>query len=123
MESDGYAAMKDWIKSGDLPTAVLAVNDPAAIGAMQAMTEADLEIGKDIAIVGGGNIHYGDMLRVPLTTVSWSRSEMGQTAARLLIQQIEGTNNDAGHQKVILSPTLIVRESCGAKRTAKAKKI
>ena len=122
MESDGYAAMKAWIKSGDLPTAIFAVNDPAAIGAMQAMTEAGLEIGKDIAIVGGGNIHYGDMLRVPLTTVSWSRSEMGQAAARLLIQLIEGADNDSGHQKVILSPTLVIRESCGAKK-AGAKKV
>jgi LacI family transcriptional regulator len=122
MEPDGYAAMKAWIKSGDLPTAIFAVNDPAAIGAMQAMTEAGLEIGKDIAIVGGGNIHYGDMLRVPLTTVSWSRSEMGQAAARLLIQLIEGAA-DSGHQKVILSPTLVIRESCGAKKAAQAKKV
>jgi len=115
MESDGYAAMKSWIESGDLPTAIFAVNDPAAIGAMQAMAEAGIKIGEDIAIVGGGNIHYGDMLATPLTTVSWSRSEMGQSAARLLIQQIEGTYDDSGHQKVILSPTLIVRSSCGAR--------
>jgi LacI family transcriptional regulator len=118
MESDGYAAMKTWIKSGDLPSAIFAVNDPAAIGAMQAMSEEGIKIGEDIAIVGGGNIHYGDMLKVPLTTVSWSRSEMGQSAARLLIQQIEGTNGDAENQKVILSPSLIVRESCGAKSVA-----
>jgi LacI family transcriptional regulator len=117
MESDGYAAMKSWIKDGDLPTAIFAVNDPAAIGAMQAMTEAGINIGEDLAIVGGGNIHYGDMLATPLTTVSWSRSEMGQSAARLLIQMIEGTNTDSGNQKVILSPTLIVRSSCGSKTT------
>ena len=117
MESDGYAAMKSWIKDGDLPTAIFAVNDPAAIGAMQAMTEAGIKIGEDLAIVGGGNIHYGDMLATPLTTVSWSRSEMGQSAARLLIQMIEGTNTDSGNQKVILSPTLIVRSSCGSKIT------
>jgi LacI family transcriptional regulator len=117
MESDGYAAMKSWIKDGDLPTAIFAVNDPAAIGAMQAMTEAGIKIGEDLAIVGGGNIHYGDMLATPLTTVSWSRSEMGQSAARLLIQMIEGTNTDSGNQKVILSPTLIVRSSCGSKTT------
>lgn len=122
MESDGQAAMKSWIKSGDLPTAVFAVNDPAAIGAMQTMTESGLEIGKDIAIVGGGNIHYGDMLRVPLTTVSWSRNEMGQAAARLLIQLIEGADSDSGHQKIILSPNLIVRESCGAKKAASVSK-
>ena len=114
MESEGYRAMRSWIEDGDLPTAIFAVNDPAAIGAMQAMSEAGLKIGKDIAVVGSGNIHYGDMLSVPLTTVSWSRSEMGQAAARLLIQSIEASNGDAANQKVLLSPSLIVRESCGA---------
>ena len=118
MESDGYRAVKDWIKAGDLPTAIFAVNDPAAIGAMQALSEAGIKIGEDIAIVGGGNIHYGDMLSVPLTTISWSRSEMGQAAARLLIQSIENSNGDgAGPQKIILSPSLIVRKSCGAERS------
>ena len=120
MESDGYRAMKAWIKDGNLPTAIFAVNDPAAIGAMQAMAEAGVDIGKDIAIVGGGNIHYGDMLRVPLTTVSWSRREMGQAAARLLIQLIQGRDGDAGHQKVILSPSLIVRKSCGSEHVSSA---
>lgn len=117
MESDGYRAMTDWIRAGDLPRAVFAVNDPAAIGAMQALTEGGIKIGQDVAIVGGGNIHYGDMLSVPLTTVSWSRSEMGQAAARLLIQSIESNNGDAGPQKIILSPSLIVRKSCGAERS------
>jgi LacI family transcriptional regulator len=122
MESDGYNAMKGWIKMGDLPTAIVAVNDPTAIGAMQAMSETGIKIGSDIAIVGGGNIHYGDMLSVPLTTVSWSRTEMGQSAMRLLTQLIEG-NNDAVHQKVILSPSLVVRKSCGAgTQTAKRAK-
>jgi LacI family transcriptional regulator len=116
MESDGYRAMKGWLAEGDVPTAIFAVNDPAAIGAMQAMEEADLKIGEDIAIVGGGNIHYGDMLRVPLTTISWSRREMGQAAARLLIEHIE-EKSDVADQKVILSPSLIVRKSCGANGT------
>jgi LacI family transcriptional regulator len=114
MESDGYRAMKAWIRAGNLPTAIVAVNDPAAIGAMQAMAEARIDIGKELAVVGGGNIHYGDMLSVPLTTVSWSRSEMGQAAARLLIQLIEGRDGDIGNQKLILSPSLIVRRSCGS---------
>jgi LacI family transcriptional regulator len=115
MESDGYKTMKAWIKEGNLPTAIFAVNDPAAIGAMQALDEAGIEVGEDVAIVGGGNIHYGDMLRVPLTTVSWSRGEMGQSAARLLIKLIEGNERDVQNQKVILSPSLVIRKSCGAK--------
>lgn len=119
MESDGYKTMQVWLKEGNLPTAIFAVNDPAAIGAMQAIEEAGLRIGEDIAIVGSGNIHYGDMLRVPLTTVSWSRGEMGQSAARLLIQLIEGDEKDVKDQKVILSPSLVIRKSCGAKSAAK----
>lgn len=114
MESEGYTAMRSWIKEGDLPTAIFAVNDPTAIGAMQAMDEVGIRPGEDIGVIGSGNIHYGDMLRVPLTTVSWSRGEMGQSAMRLLVQMIEGNNRDAVNQKVILSPSIVVRKSCGA---------
>src|SRR4029453_7973785 len=39
-ESDGYPAMQKWIATGNLPTAIFAANDPAAIGAMSAMDEA-----------------------------------------------------------------------------------
>ena len=120
MESDGYRAMKAWMREGNLPTAIFAVNDPAAIGAMQALSEAGIKIGEDLAIVGGGNIHYGDMLSVPLTTVSWSRSEMGQASARLLIKMIEGTDGDDGQQKVILSPQLVIRKSCGSSNNGTA---
>jgi LacI family transcriptional regulator, galactose operon repressor len=115
LESDGYVAMGQWLERGDIPEAIVAVNDPAAIGAMKALEERGLDIGKDVAIVGAGNIHYGDMLRVPLTTVSWSRSEMGQQAARLLLKAIAGEPVPAKASRVSLPPELIVRNSCGAK--------
>ena len=115
LESEGYLAMHAWLAKGDVPEAIFVVNDPAAIGAMQAIEQAGLEVGNDVALVGAGNIHYGDMLRVPLTTVSWSRSEMGQEAARLLIQLINGEEPPAKTQNIILAPELIVRSSCGAK--------
>ena len=75
-ESDGRDAMSDWIATGNLPSAIFAANDPAAIGAMAALNDAGLDVPNDVAIVGAGNIHYGDMLRVPLTTVSWSTAAM-----------------------------------------------
>jgi LacI family transcriptional regulator, galactose operon repressor len=114
-ESDGYQSMRAWIASGDVPPALFAANDPAAIGAMTAMTEAGLRIPDDVAIVGGGNIHYGDMLRVPLTTVAWSTSEMGQNAGRLLIAMVE-VKKRPKEQHIIVQPELVVRESCGAAR-------
>ena len=116
-EPDGYRAMREWIRNGDFPSAIFAANDPAAIGAMNAIAEAGLNIPEDIAIVGGGNIHYGDMLRVPLTTVAWSTAEMGQAAARLVIDLVEGKRG-VKEQHVIVEPELVVRASCGATQAA-----
>jgi LacI family transcriptional regulator len=116
-EKDGYDSMAAWIQSGDVPAAIFAANDPAAIGAMSALSEAGLRIPEDVAIVGGGNIHYGDMLRVPLTTVAWSTSEMGQAAGRLLIDLVERKRRPKD-QHIIVEPELVIRKSCGATRVA-----
>ena len=115
LESEGYEAMRTWIAEGDLPNAIFAVNDPTAIGAMQAMREAGLRAGTDIALIGAGNIHYGDMLEVPLTTVSWSRKEMGEQAAELLVGLIEEKNGIKPNTRVTLPPELVIRNSCGGK--------
>ena len=111
-EADGYNAMSAWLKEGGVPPAVFAANDPAAIGAMAAINEAGLKVPGDVAIVGVGNIHYGDMLQVPLTTVSWSKILMGQTAADLLLGMIDGQKVKQTSVTVV-EPELIVRRSCG----------
>jgi LacI family transcriptional regulator len=111
IEDQGDDAMRSWITEGDPPDAVFAVNDPVAIGAMRALTEAGYRVGRDVAVVGAGNIHYGDMLSVPLTTVAWPTAEIGQQAARLLIEMIEGNGASRAPQNVILTPRLIPRLS------------
>jgi len=110
-ESDGYEAMKKWIASRNLPTAIFAANDPAAIGAMSAMNDAALKVPDDVAFVGAGSIHYGDMLRVPLTTVSWSKAEMGQSAASLLLELIDGSKTARRHRVITVPPELLIRRS------------
>jgi LacI family transcriptional regulator len=110
-EAVGRTAMQQWIAKNDLPSAIFAANDPAAIGAMGALTDAGLNVPEDLAFVGAGNIHYGDMLRVPLTTVSWSKSAMGQEAAGLLLELIDGKKKV---RKITVPPELIIRRSCGA---------
>ena len=110
--------MRSWLAESEVPEAIFAVNDPAAIGAMQAMEEAGLRAGKDVALVGAGNIHYGAMLRVPLTTISWSRRDMGQSAAGLLIELIEGKPDSAKPRHITLPLELVIRDSCGARAKA-----
>ena len=110
-ESDGRGAMQKWIAKGDLPAAIFAANDPAAIGGMGALSEAGLKVPDDVAFVGAGNIHYGDMLGVPLTTVSWSKSAMGQEAAKLLLELINGQKTSRKHRTITVAPELVIRQS------------
>jgi LacI family transcriptional regulator, galactose operon repressor len=112
---DGYRAMKKLLAVRPKIDAVFAANDPAAIGAMKAIWEAGLRVGEDIAVVGAGDITFGDMLRVPLTTVSWSREEQGKQTAELILSRL-GPKAGPRFRRVVIPPHLVVRESCGAPR-------
>lgn len=113
-EAGGYAAMSKWIAEGSLPRAIFAVNDPSAIGAMSALLESGIRVPDSVALSGAGAIHYGPLLRVPLTTVDWDLIEMGQRAADLLIEKIEGRANKGSPRTIVIPPRLVVRASCGA---------
>jgi LacI family transcriptional regulator len=113
-EADGYAGMQKLLalpKSSRVD-AVFAANDPSAIGAMKAIWDAGLRVPEDIAVAGAGDIALGDMLRVPLTTVSWSREDQGKAAAELLLERIEGDPRAPSPPKrVVIPPRLVVRRS------------
>jgi LacI family transcriptional regulator len=111
MESDGYRAMKRLLTVRPKIDAVFAANDPSAIGALKAIWEAGRRAPDDIAVVGVGDIALGDLLRVPLTTVGWSRRDQGRHAAELLLGSLEGEVDRP--QRVVIPPRLIVRESSG----------
>jgi LacI family transcriptional regulator len=112
MDADGYRSMKRLLEVAPKIDAVFATNDPAAIGAMKAIWESGRKIPDDIAVVGCGDIALGDLLRVPLTTVSWSRNDEGQRAAELILERIESP--PAGEvRRVVIPPHLVVRRSSG----------
>ena len=113
-EADGYRAMKQLLALKPRVDAVFAANDPSAIGAMKAIWDAKLRVPEDIAIVGAGDIALGDLLRVPLTTVSWSRDEQGKQAAQLLLDRIGPAPSDR-FRSVVIPPQLIVRRSSGGR--------
>jgi LacI family transcriptional regulator len=101
MEADGYRAMKKLLGMTPRVDAVFAANDPSAIGAMKAIWDAGLRVPEDIAVVGAGDIALGDLLRVPLTTISWSRDEQGKQAAILLLDRIGPEPSDRFRSVVV----------------------
>jgi LacI family transcriptional regulator len=112
MEADGFNAMKKLLAFKPRVDAVFAANDPAAIGAMKAIWEAGLRVPEDIAVVGAGDIALGDLLRVGLTTVGWSRDAQGKRAAELLLNRI-GPEPPDEFRSIVIAPRLIVRRSSG----------
>jgi LacI family transcriptional regulator len=115
-EEDGYDAIMRLAEVAPDVTAVFVANDSSAIGALEAAFACGWRVPEDLSIVGAGGIAHIDMLRVPLTTVSWSRREMGISAARLMIEQIE-LQPGGPFSRVIVPPTLIARDSSGPPRT------
>ena len=113
VEKDGYDAAVRLLTRSPEVTALFAVNDPAAIGAMKAAWDLGRRTPEDLAIVGAGDIAHGDLLRVPLTTVSWSREDLGREAARLILDQI-AAHPDGPFKRVVVPPALRIRASCGA---------
>lgn len=112
-EKGGYKAMKLILeRTGDNPPrAVLAVNDPAAFGAIKAIKEAGFSIPGDIAIVGFSDDIRSELIECPLTTIRQPAFLIGKTAAQKLIDTID--NRDEPIESIELKNELIIRRSCG----------
>lgn len=94
------------------PTAVFAVNDYMALGAMDGFAEEGFRIPHDMALIGFNDIEISGMRKIELTTVGQKTYEMGSIAVRTLVEKIEG-GAEGFVKQFILEPELVVRKSCG----------
>ncbi|MBK9746562.1 MAG: substrate-binding domain-containing protein [Chloroflexi bacterium] len=106
----GYVQMQEILALPEHPTAVIAISDKTALGAMEAIREAGLSIPRDIAIGSIDNTLESAYARPPLTTVHIPKYEIGVLAMRKLHRLIEG--NETIPFKSVVYSELIVRESC-----------
>jgi LacI family transcriptional regulator len=97
------------------PTAVFCANDLLALGLLQALFAAGLDVPRDLAIVGYDDIEFASAAAVPLTSVRQPAAAMGSLAAELLIEETDGATAHR-HRQVVLQPELVVRGSTLAGR-------
>jgi DNA-binding LacI/PurR family transcriptional regulator len=95
----------------DQPTAIYAASDTIAIYFMQAAYQAGISMPQQISIVGYDNIDMTAFSIPPLTTINQSGIEMGESTANLLLDMIEKEQDASDVQDVVLSPTLVIRQS------------
>jgi LacI family transcriptional regulator len=96
------------------PTAIVAANDLLALGIYDALALRDLRCPADVSVVGHNDMPYVDMLAPPLTTVRIAQRDMGNQAARLLLDAI--ADPAARRERVVFEPRLIVRGSTAPPR-------
>jgi len=107
IEGGASAFGRAWA-AGIRPTAVLAMSDAMAIGAMRVARERGMRIPDELSVVGFDDIDLAAYLDPPLTTVRQPIREKGSTAVRLLLGAIEGGSRP---EHVSLETRLMVRGS------------
>lgn len=107
----GWDAVKDHLaKHGPNFTAIFAVNDWAALGAIDALRDEGLKVPDDISVIGFDDAPFAGYMNPRLTTVMQPRAEMGRVAAQLLIERIIQRSHRLP-KNVILPTRVIERES------------
>lgn len=106
----GYQATQQLLVLPNPPTAVFCHNDVLAVGAVHAICAAGLSIPGDISVVGFDDTAGSAHLVPPLTTIRFSRKEMGRQAGDMLFRSIE-QNGDIKPYTIELPVELIVRDS------------
>jgi len=109
-EHAGYGAMRELLKRDPRPDGVFCHNDPTALGAIRAILKSGLRVPQDMAVVGCGNLHYNDLLRVPLSSVDQQTAKIGEAAARLALKLADAKTPPA-LETILLEPSLVVRSS------------
>jgi len=109
----GYTCMRDLLEQerDELPTAVIAMNDLMAVGAMDAIREARLNVPEDISVVGFDNRDVSEFVYPKLTTVQIDLKGIGFTAAQMVTERLGGAGEYAGESSVVIPSRLVLRDT------------
>ena len=115
--SIGADALRRLKELRHMPDGVFCYNDVIAIGLINEARHQGIRIPDDLAVIGCGNLHYDDEIRVPLTSIDQKSEEIGSRAATLILD-ILSSDTPAEQRNIVLQPQLIARTS-----TARATKL
>jgi LacI family transcriptional regulator len=110
----GFRRCGELLSMSDPPTAIFAGSDQQAFGVYEAARQHGLAVPQDLSVVGFDDLPVARWVSPPLTTVRQPLAEMGQAAAQILGDLVEGVPPRS--KRVELSTELIVRESTAPPR-------
>lgn len=108
---DAYASTLRILSLGERPTAIFSTDAFMTEGALRAIRERGLRVPEDVSIVGFDDVDPRALMNPSVTVVAQPVAELGQQAARLLLEQLAGAERPPAH--VDLETELIIRDSTG----------
>ena len=114
-DEDAPEMARKLLLSNPRPTAIFACSDTVAFEIYKAAYELNIRIPRELSVVGCSDTHkFVQLINPPLTTVKQYPREMGQRAAQILIDRLNGKNTSPERKRVRMSCELIVRGSTTA---------
>lgn len=105
----GYDGVCEFLRQGEVFTAIMTVNDYAALGALYALHEHGLRVPEDVSIASFDDDAIASYLIPPLTTVHFDFDIQNRLASQFLLEQIN--DRDYKHHQHVLIPDLVIRQS------------
>jgi LacI family transcriptional regulator len=116
-ENAGVEAAKQIITMKPLPDGLFCTNDFVAAVCMRTLKEHGMQIPEDIAVVGFNNDAVSKLVEPSLTTINYPGKDMGEIAARYLINHLKGESKLEQTNTIIVRSELVVRKSSLKKAT------
>jgi LacI family transcriptional regulator len=105
----GYAAATTLLSLSRPPTAIVASNDVAALGVLEAAAQRRMNVPRDISVVGFDDIFVSGLKAIALTTIRQPMVDIGAAAARLLLKRITDGKRKYRSKQLIFPAELVVR--------------
>ena len=102
-------ALDTFMSISEPPTAIVSVNDLAAVSLLKAALKKGIAIPERLSLTGFDDLPMVSHVEVPLTTIAQPFFDIGAKAVRVLQNLIK--NPDAPREELLLPTTLVVRES------------
>ena len=112
-EAGGWRGARALLALADPPTAIFCANDAMAIGALSALRAADVEVPRQMVVVGFDDVPVAKFLNPPLTSVRVGIAEVGERAVSLVLADLDERAPPRSRRHEVMPTALVVRGSCG----------
>lgn len=121
----GYELAGELIEKSarNLPTAVIALNDRIAIGAINRMREDGIRVPEEVSVIGYDNIAVAEHFFPTLTTVDHQTDRLMDLAVRGLLERLDPANSGLPPREALVHPKLVIRQSTGPAAKTRARAI